>query len=77
MTISSQPQDAIRLLGAAASLREKTGLVMMRVEYPEYEQAVSKLRAEVDEVSFRKLWAEGSAMTVDDAINYALEKGEL
>jgi non-specific serine/threonine protein kinase len=76
MALSSQSQDAIRLLGAANAIRQKNNLQMMRVEYPEYEQAISRLHAEVDEASFQTLWDEGFAMAVEEAIRFALEKGD-
>jgi non-specific serine/threonine protein kinase len=70
-----QPQDALRLLGAAASIREKTNLPLMQVEQKEYEKTFGALQSQVDKANFRFLWEEGSAMTIDDAIRFALEKG--
>jgi hypothetical protein len=69
------PQDAIRLLGAAASLRENTNLPRMRVEQDEYERTLTRLKTQVDDPDFQSLWAEGSAMTTDEVILFALEKG--
>jgi hypothetical protein len=50
---------------------------MMQLEYPEYGQVISRLRAEVNDASFQTLWDEGSAMPVEDAIRFALQKGGL
>jgi predicted ATPase/class 3 adenylate cyclase len=75
IAISSQSQDAIRLFGAANVIRKKYNLPMMQLEYPEYEQVISRLRAEVDDASFQTLWDEGFAMPVEEAIRFALEKG--
>lgn len=69
------PPDAIPLLGAAASLREKTNLPRMQVEQDEYERTVTRLKTQVDGPDFQSLWAEGSAMQADEAILFALEKG--
>jgi predicted ATPase/class 3 adenylate cyclase len=70
-----QPQDAIRLLGAAASLREKTDLPLMRIEQDEYERTIGVLKTQLTDADFQCLWEEGSAMTIDDAICLALEQG--
>lgn len=70
-----QPQDAIRLLGAAASLREKTNLPLMQIEQGEYERIIAIFSTQVNDDDFRSLWNEGIAMTVDEAILFALENG--
>ncbi len=70
-----RPQDAICLLGAAASLREKTNLPLMQVELDEYEQTFANLKTQVNDADFLSQWDEGIAMTVDEAIHFALEKG--
>ncbi|MCC6499979.1 MAG: tetratricopeptide repeat protein [Anaerolineales bacterium] len=70
-----QPQDAIRLLGAAASLREKTDMPLMRVEQNEYERTMDAMKTQVTDAEFQSLWERGSAMTIDEAILFALEKG--
>lgn len=70
-----QPQGAILLLGAAASLREKTQLQWMRVEQDEYERTITTLKTRVNDADFRSLWEEGFAMTTDEAILFALEQG--
>lgn len=70
-----RPQDAICLLGAAASLREKINLPLMQVELDEYERTVTKLKPQVNDADFHSLWDEGITMTVDEAIHFVLEKG--
>jgi predicted ATPase/class 3 adenylate cyclase len=75
LTISSQAPDAVRLLGAAASLREKTNLSLMRVEQNEYERTFDAVKSKVTDADFQSLWDEGSSMTIDETIRFALEKG--
>jgi tetratricopeptide (TPR) repeat protein len=75
LTISSQAPDAVRLLGAAASLREKTNLSLMRVEQNEYERTIDTVKSKVTDADFQSLWDEGSSMTMDETIRFALEKG--
>lgn len=70
-----EPQDAIRLLGSAAIMREKTNVPLMRIEQGEYERTIAALKSRVNDADFRSLWEEGLAMTVDEAILFALEKG--
>jgi hypothetical protein len=68
-----EDERAARLLGAAEVLRERINLPMMPIERPEYDREVSDLRANMDETAFAKAWAEGRALTMVQAIEYALE----
>ena len=63
---------ATRLLGAAASLREKINIPMSSLERVEYDRELAGLRAEQDEKTFAAVWAEGRGLTMDTAIEYAL-----
>ncbi len=69
---SARPQAAIRLLGAAEALREEFNLAMMQIEHPEYDNLVSMLQKQIDAVTYQKKWAEGRAMTLEQAIDYAM-----
>jgi predicted ATPase/class 3 adenylate cyclase/DNA-binding XRE family transcriptional regulator len=71
----AQEEDrrAAKLFGAAEILRENTNLPMNVVEQVEYDREVNDLRANMDEASFAKAWAEGRAMTMEQAIEFALE----
>jgi hypothetical protein len=66
-------ERAARLLGAAEILRETIGIPMSPIESPEYEREVNDLRANMEEATFAKTWAEGRGMTMEQAIRYALE----
>jgi hypothetical protein len=63
---------AARLLGAAEALRELQGAGMLSIERAEYESELGQLRANVDPVAFERAWADGRAMTVDEAVGLAL-----
>jgi len=39
-----------------------------------HEHLVATLRAQLDEAAFSRAWAEGQAMTMEQAIEYALAK---
>jgi len=70
----NEPERAARLLGAAERLRE--GLPSPApVERREIEQSVAKVRAALSQEEFLSKWAEGRAMTMEQAIEYALRKG--
>lgn len=66
------PARAAHLLGAAEALRELVGTPMADYERGEYANEVAALRTQLDETSLARAWAEGCAMTMDDAIQYAL-----
>jgi predicted ATPase/class 3 adenylate cyclase len=74
-TAEEEPQRAAKLFGAAEALREKIGSPMAKYEEAEYDQSVARLRAMLPETEFNALWAEGRAMTMEQAIESALEHG--
>jgi len=62
-----------RLLGAAESLRRQLGVPLPAMYHEEYERTVSALRAALGEEAFAVAWAEGQAMTLDQAVEFALD----
>lgn len=75
--IQSQFQRAARLLGAAEILRESLNSPMTAPERIEYDQNVSALRAQMDESAFAMAWAEGRAMILEQAIEFALKETQV
>jgi hypothetical protein len=67
-----QEYQAARLLGAAEALRESINSHMTDDERVEYDREVSALRAQMAETAFVSAWAEGRAMTMEQAIAEAL-----
>jgi predicted ATPase/DNA-binding XRE family transcriptional regulator len=67
-----QPVRAARLFGAAEALRQKEDIPIMPVDYPTYEKTVVEAHTQLDEAEWAKAWQEGQAMTVEDAVEYAL-----
>ena len=63
---------AARLLGAAVALRESAGTPVAHKRRTEYERQVAAVRAMLDAAAFAEAWAEGRAMTLDQAIDDAL-----
>ena len=66
-------QRALKLFGAAEALREKAQSPMTDYERIEYDQAVAQVLALLNPSDVNGLWADGRAMTMEQAIAYALE----
>jgi DNA-binding CsgD family transcriptional regulator len=70
-------RDAARLLGAAAAIRERTEEFRLPLYEDTYATAFDACRHELGEHDFQAAWAEGAALSADDAISYALRgRGE-
>ena len=67
---------AARLWGAADALREVTGSPWAPQERRLHEPYLAAVRSGVDEADWRAAWEEGRAMTLEEAVAYALEDTE-
>jgi len=65
---------AARLFSAAETLREEINAVRTPAEQKEFEEAKSRLQAEMDEFEFKKAWEDARLMTMEGAIEFALEE---
>jgi predicted ATPase/DNA-binding SARP family transcriptional activator len=72
------PIQAARLWGAAEALRERMGMSFSHFDLAasRYEQHLAAVRSALDEASFEAAWAEGRAMSPEQAIEYALGEVE-
>ena len=68
-----RPARAARLLGAAAGLRETAGVSLQHFEREMHARTVDAVREKLGDDRFDALWAEGRAMTLDAAVEHALE----
>lgn len=68
-------QRAARLFGAAETSRELWRFTQSPFERDLYERAVAAVRSQLDEATYAADWAEGRAMTLDQAVEYALADG--
>jgi tetratricopeptide (TPR) repeat protein len=76
--IRAEPERAARLLSAAESYDENYGWVLPVTERAAREPHLAAARAALGEAAFAAAWAEGRAMTLDQAIRDALkETGEV
>jgi predicted ATPase/DNA-binding CsgD family transcriptional regulator len=64
-------REAARLFGAAHGIRQRTGAVRFKVWDAGYEATVAALRDALGGQDFDAAWAEGAALSTDEAIAYA------
>jgi DNA-binding CsgD family transcriptional regulator len=64
-------QQAARLFGAAEAFRQRTGMVRFKVHQAGYESSLAALRDAMQEKDFDAAWAEGAALSTEEAIAYA------
>jgi tetratricopeptide (TPR) repeat protein len=72
-----QPERAARLFGAAQALREAIGAPRPPADQPRYDRSVAAARAGLGEHAFTAAWAEGRALSVDQALAAARTATEL
>ena len=75
--LSGDAERAVRLWGAAERQRQSIGCRPAPAARATYERAMAVARAQFDEATFAAAWAEGQAMTLEQAIAYALEGSEV
>ncbi len=67
---------AVRLFAARATLRGATGSPLPGYELKRMERELDDLREALGEADFNQIWAVGCAMSMEDAIEYALLLGD-
>jgi predicted ATPase/DNA-binding CsgD family transcriptional regulator len=74
--LRERPERAVRLWGAAETLREEVGVSLaLWAHMPtDFEGRLAAIRSQVGAETFEQAWAEGRSMTLDHAVEYALEK---
>jgi DNA-binding CsgD family transcriptional regulator len=63
--------EAARLYGAADAIRQRNGVVRFQIFDGFFEFAVAALREAMSEQDFDSAWAEGAALSTEEAIAYA------
>jgi DNA-binding CsgD family transcriptional regulator len=63
--------EAARLCGAAFGIRQRMGSVRLKVWDAGYEDSVAELRDAMSENDFESAWAEGAALSTEEAVAYA------
>ncbi|HYI16983.1 MAG TPA: LuxR C-terminal-related transcriptional regulator [Thermomicrobiales bacterium] len=72
-TIEHQPERAARLYGAAHRLRVTTGFPIAFYQKASLEREVAIARASLGDLAFDEGWRQGTAMSIDEAVAFALE----
>ncbi len=68
---AGSPREAARLFGAAHRIRQRMGAVRFKVYDADYKASVAALRDTLPEKDFDAAWAEGAALSTEEAIAYA------
>jgi non-specific serine/threonine protein kinase len=69
-----RPDRAARLQGAAETLRETIGLPVSPSEHIFYDADVAAARAGLGDAAFNAAWGEGRALSMEQAVAYALHQ---
>lgn len=70
---SQESNKAAILLGASDALRESIALPIPPIDRPDYERVLASVRAHLRE-NFSSAWTVGRAMTMEQAMEYALDR---
>lgn len=68
-----RPEKAARLFGMGERLREDIHFAVTPANRLLYDEHIAQIRAALGEATFTACWAEGRAMTLEQAIAYALQ----
>lgn len=71
---NGHPESAARMLSAAQAARDRIGSPVPPVLRAGHKQEIAATRAALSEPAFASAWAEGQAMTLEQATAYALEQ---
>ena len=63
--------EAARLFGAAQAIRQRIGVVRFQIYEAGYQASLTALRDAMGDKDFDAAWAEGAALSTEEAIAYA------
>jgi len=69
-----QPELAARLFGVSESILQDLGASLQPADKIEIDRYLDDIRTQLDERTFEKAWAEGRAMSLEDAVALALDE---
>lgn len=75
-SVGGQAASAARMFGSAEALLQAIGNPVYDVDRSLYEAMVTATRGQLDEQEFTRAWAEGRALTPDQAITEALRESD-
>jgi len=68
-----EPKKAARLLGASAAMMRAMGVPYQQSDQREIELYSTEIRAQLDEQTFISAWAEGEALSMEEAFALSME----
>ena len=68
-----EPEKGARLLGASSALMAGMGIDYQLGDLQEIAKYTADVKSQLDEATFEAAYAEGEAMTLEQAVAYALE----
>ncbi len=75
--LQGQRERATKLWGAAEEARAAMSSVMPPLDQERFELLIAAVRTQLDEATWAAAWEEGRAMSLDQAITYALERADV
>jgi non-specific serine/threonine protein kinase len=76
MGVTGQPYRAARLLAAWEAAFEWMGATALPSAKREHDRTIATVRAQLDSTAFKAAWAEGRAMSLKQAVAFALQQNE-
>jgi hypothetical protein len=74
--VDGEAERSAKLFGAAEALREAVGYQHLPEEDAWREPYIGAVRSQLDEASSEEAWAEGRAMSFEEAVSYAMVEEE-
>lgn len=71
-----EPARAVRLFGASETLQRSIGMTREQPMQKDYELNIADLRIKLETAEFSTAWDEGSRMTLDQAVAYAILRSD-
>jgi hypothetical protein len=68
---AGKPSRAVRLYAAAQALRQAIDMAFSLAQTGEYEANLASARTQLDPPAFAEAWADGRALTMEEAVAYA------
>jgi len=75
--LADDVRAAARIWGAVEALREEVGIFLPAAEHKRYERALVHARASLVSEAWAAAWAEGRAMSLEQAVAFALSLSEV
>ena len=75
--VQDHPEQALRIAGASAALRQVAGYRAPRHEHAELERALVVARHALGDTVAEAVWAAGEAMDLDQAVDEAVEPPDI